>query len=154
MSSGDFPDQLLLKAGPLSTNKRNWSSFKILITTGYYLFSFGITSDIIFNSTTGIEAFDFTVIVLAWIPLRPEVSKTTSILPLPPGRIGFLSYFGIVHPHVAVADSITKAAVPLFSKVKTYEIFSPSVTFPKVCSYSLKTNLALPVSVLWTPALT
>src|SRR4030043_1278255 len=80
------------------------------------------------------------------MPFLPDVSKITSILPVSPGDTGFLSYSGTVHPHVVVAARITRLEVPVFSKVKMQPTFSPSLTLPKGCSYSLKVRTAFPVS--------
>jgi hypothetical protein len=114
----------------------------------YLLFT---TSAVIFNNTTGVDAFDFTVMVFVCIPFLPDVSKTTSRLPSPPGGTGLVLYLGTVQPQVVVADVTTKLAVPLFTKVKTYAIFSPSATFPKLCSYSLKAISTVPVSDCCNP---
>ena len=54
--------------------------------------------------------------VFVCIPLLPDVSKTTSILPLAPGEIGFASYFGTVHPHVVDAEETIRSDFPLLSK--------------------------------------
>ena len=73
------------------------------------------TSAVIFNKTTGVDAFDLTVMVFVCIPFLPEVSKMTSRFPLAPGIIGFVSYLGTVHPQVVVAEAITRLPVHLLS---------------------------------------
>ena len=55
---------------------------------------------------------------LSAFPFLPDVSKTTSRFPFPPGGIGFVSYSGTVHPQLVVADADNKICSPLVFKFK------------------------------------
>lgn len=89
-------------------------------------------------------AFDSTVMVLRCVPNFPLLSKTTSMLPVLPGAMGFLSHLATVHPQLADTESMSKLAFPRFSTVKICATFSPWTIFPTSYSSSLKYIKAVP----------